>query len=704
MALIGQIRKRGWILVVMLGLGLGGFLIMDMSGGGGPAGQQQLTVGEVNGERIDWIQFQRAQEALYSNSTLDVYSQRDFLWDYFVEEKLIEEESDKNGLFVGDDEMEELQFGANISPVVRRNFADPTTGQLDVATLNQFREASRTGQLAPQFQAVWNFQQDEVKKDRLQTKLTSLVTKGMYTPTWMAEELRTQSGSTVDFEYVLVPFDQVNDSEVEVTDADYTAYIKEQGDLYQQDEETRDAEFVVFDVFPTPEDTVLILERFNELITQFETAAEDSIFALNNYGTYEVPYIKQNALSPAIADTAFDLAVGSVYGPFIENGNFVAAKVIGRRVVPDSVRARHILLNATSQDQLAAMFQLADTIEAQIADGRFTFDSLARQYSLDQTSAINGGDLGYVAEGAFVKPMNDLLFHTEMETGNIYRAASQFGLHLVEMLGTKNITNEEGVRLAYITEAIIPSQMTQDALYDDILEFAGLNRTIDQLEESVAARDDVTMETALAVGRNAYDFGQLGPGTNSRGIVQWMFDRDTEKSEVAPEVFIFEDAVNYFNSKYVVVGLTEINKPGLAQPAQVMDEIQAEVINRKKADVLKSQVQSKDLDAIASQFDVPVDTASQVIFSTQFLEGIGSEPNILGAAFGMPLNEVSEPIVGRNGVYVIKVTGSFGGATSENMSWFRQQGSIPYQSAASFQFIETLKDNADIEDMRSTFY
>ena len=137
MALIGTIRKNSWILVVMVGLGLGGFLIMDVSNVAGVGGQTQFNVGEVDGEPIDWIEFQKAQDAMYANSDVDVFQQREFVWDYMVEDKLVKSEAEALGITVGEEEMEELVYGTNISPIVRRNFTDPNTGQFNRQSLTQ---------------------------------------------------------------------------------------------------------------------------------------------------------------------------------------------------------------------------------------------------------------------------------------------------------------------------------------------------------------------------------------------------------------------------------------------------------------------------------------------------------------------------------------------------------------------------------------
>ncbi len=481
MALIGTIRKNSWILVVMVGLGLGGFLIMDVSNVAGVGGQTQFNVGEVDGEPIDWIEFQRAQDAMYANSEVDVFQQREFVWDYMVEDKLIKAESDALGITVGEDELQELVYGTNLSPVVRRNFTDPNTGQFNRESLIQFQQANDAGTLAPQFQRIWDWQFIEVEKTRKQDKVLALVENGIYTPTWMAEDIQNDVGSSYDFKYILVPFDELNDTDVEVSEADYSAYLEQNKAEYYRDEETRDMAYVTFDVFPTSQDTMLILEKFTELTDRFLTTEEDSIFALNNYGTYSNVYLTQDQLPIDFADSIWALQEGEIYGPFVDptSGTYNSIKSLGKRMIPDSVRARHILLGATTQEQAPLAIAQADTVLNLLREGNISFDSLSTRYSSDQVAKLDGGDLGYVGLGQFVQPMNDHLFYSDAQPGEYRRVATQFGLHIVEVLDRKYIEDNEGIRVATISEPIIPSTETQSDMYDDVLEFAGQNRTIE---------------------------------------------------------------------------------------------------------------------------------------------------------------------------------------------------------------------------------
>ena len=136
MGLMNTIRKNPIILLLSIGLAMAGFILMDMMTSGGPASANQFTLGKVNGQRIDWQVFSNTENRLYGNSGADVYQRKQQLWNYFVEKILIDEMAEDLGLGVGKEELVDLEFGTNLSPIIQRNFSDPNTRQIDRQQLN----------------------------------------------------------------------------------------------------------------------------------------------------------------------------------------------------------------------------------------------------------------------------------------------------------------------------------------------------------------------------------------------------------------------------------------------------------------------------------------------------------------------------------------------------------------------------------------
>lgn len=702
MALIGTIRKNSWVLIVMVALGMGGFILMDMVGAASKASGNQFVLGSVNGEEIDWNDFQRAERILYPNATGDTYGQRNYIWNYMVEEQLINEEAEALGLSIGEEEMEDLQFGTRLSPIIQRNFRDPNTGQVNMENINQIKANLGTGKLQPQLEEFWAFQTGEVKKDRLQRKLINIVKKGIYTPTWLATQMQAEQGSSIDVKVVRVPLDTIQDSAITLTDEDYKKYMTESAGLLKRKEEFRTVDFVVFNVLPTSEDTLIVRETIAERITAFQETQNDSLFVENNFGIIDEAYFKKADLSPAIADTVFDLAVGSVYGPYIDGAEYRALKVLGKKAIADSIQARHILLRAENPTDVAAATLRLDSIKTVIEAGRGRFDSLAMQVSQDG-SGPKGGDLGYSAPGRMVKPFNDLLFY-KAEPGELHLVTTQFGVHLVEVTGRKYINNSQGVKLAFLAEPIVPSEETQTALYDKALEFSGQNRTIEELKKSVESNPDLSIETAQGLTANAYQFSTLGSGGTSRDIIRWAFTPEAKAGMVAPEVYIYDEPTLFYNARYVVPALKTVIKPGISTLADVKENFTPQVMKRKKAEYIASQIQGKDVEAVAAQYGMKVDTLNNVNFGMNYLQNYGNETALVGKLANLPQGQTSKPIIGNDGVFVAQILSKAEASLATDIAATRNQLSMQARGSVDTRLMEAVKESAKLKDNRYNFY
>ncbi|MBK8502680.1 MAG: peptidylprolyl isomerase [Saprospiraceae bacterium] len=281
------------------------------------------------------------------------------------------------------------------------------------------------------------------------------------------------------------------------------------------------------------------MEEINGQISEFSITVNDTLFIENNYGSMDVAYLKADLVSTLIADTVFQLPIGAVYGPYIENDAYRAVKIRDRMVIADSAHARHILLRAQTLEQYQAAQKTADSLVTLLKTGAESFDSLATRFTQDPTGMSNGGDLGNFELGRMVKEFNDLAFYTA-ELNRPYTVITQFGVHVVEVLERTFETKEEGVQLAFLNIPIIPSETTQDSLYDRILDFAGTNRTMDEFKAAVASLPGKTIQVSSPFKKNDFTLSALGSGQVSREIIRWAYDPATEVDVVSPEVYIYQ--------------------------------------------------------------------------------------------------------------------------------------------------------------------
>ena len=706
MALIGKIRQNFWLVLILLGMALAAFVIMDIVGSRSQGSLfDQTTLGKVAGEKIDIMDFQRTEAALYSGSS-DLYGRRDQVWNYFVENTIMTKESEALGLAVSSPELIELQFGDNLSPIIQNNFRNMQTGMVDRQQLNEVRNMIDQGQLSsnPNLRTFWYEQEKQIVKTRIQEKLINLASKAMYSPEWQINLNNRLSTELINFDYVRVPFDAVSDSEAEPTNEDYKNYIKENAHLYTNKEETRTVSYVVVDVMATSEDSMKIYNGMAELKEDFRNAENDSLFISLNNGFYSPLYSAKDELTGEILkDTINTLNKGDVLGPFIEGTNYLMVKLIDRMAIPDSVQARHILVSANETDLLAKSTARTkiDSIKTVYERGGISFDTLASRHSDDPGSNFKGGDLGTFAQGMMVKEFNDACFIGSRE-GGLYVVETQFGIHLIEVQKRIFNNNEMKYKVAYLFQPIIPSDATVDDFFDIANGLVMKNRKLEDLIKSVEADGTYSMENSAPLNKNDHTFGNLGSSESAREIVKWAFK--AKPGEVSPKPYAFSDQVNLYTSQYVVVALKSITPEGLRSVEDLKSTIEALVRNKKKADIISKRLQGKDINAAAKEFKVSVDFAENATFSSAFIPEVGVEPKVVGKAFGTAAGSTGGPVIGNTGVFMVATKSISPSADMVNVPQQRRQNMSTARSQVNSRLVESLKKSYKVEDKRSKFF
>lgn len=706
MALIGKIRKNPLIVLLFIGGGIALFVLSEMtSGANGPIGPVENAMGRIGEMEIDRAEFERTLSSVYSGG--DAYQNRDNLWQFYVNEGLVTQEAADMGLTVGEQELTDLEFGPNPSPVIQRNFSDPTTGQLNRQFLTEVQGYLDRGdidqgitdrKLSPNFRSIWKYQRREITAQRLQEKMSALVSKGMYAPSWQAQDYANQQISGRKVAVVKVPFDEVENDAVTVDDDAIKAYMEDNRSLFVNPEESRILNYVTFNVIPSEADSAALRAQLNEIAEEWKTESNDSLFALANNGSYAGVFYAETALSPVISDVVLeDMNVGEIYGPYVEGNAMKLVKLVDRKVMADSAKTRHILRNATTPDQFDEANRMVDSLMNVLNANRGKFASLAEEFSQDPGSASNGGVYEKVTPGQFVRPFDKVLFQTGT-VGRLYKVRTQYGVHLVEVMSRSNSTSPRA-KVAYVVESILPSNETENTVLSDAQQFLNGKNSLEELK---TAAESAGMEVAntgpLAISN--YALAGLGSGQEVRDMMCWAFSADP--GDVSGIVYTFTDPQLFYENNYVLVGLEDVIPSGMAPVDAVRETVTPIVRNRAKGKTLAPQLSGKDLMAIASQFDVTVDTLTNVNPTMSSLpNGLGREPKLIAAAATLPTGQASDPIVGETGVYVIKALTDAPEVNSGNLPGARQQLNTTVRLQAANGIIAGMRVGADVEDQRS---
>lgn len=701
MAVIGSIRKRTGLLIAVIAVAMFAFLLMDgLASRNRMGGAGNQNVGKIGGQKISAEYFNRAYneyenriKTLNANFALDEAGQaqvRDAVWNEIAADVLIGKNFDKMGLQVSDEEVADAMYGSNISQEAQSILVNPQTGKYDPTFAYNLVQNVENGNLnQPEYITLVKELRGLLEDNLLRSKYTNLFNKGMYVPNFLAAEAQKESASTADISYVYFPYYEITDDQVEVSDKDLQNYLSANAAAYEG-EATKEVQLYITDIVPSAADTADALEDVKELLEEFKGAKNDSLF-VRKYSdvAYDIVYKKADEIfGDENAENYFVDEVGTYYEPTFSNAtnSFSVFKLTDRKMLPDSVKASHILLpQPTTIAERDSLIALADSLIEEIKNGA-SFNDLAAIHSADNSNKDKGGDLGYFGPGRMVKPFNDACFFV-YEQGDVFQVPSQFGLHIVRIDRAKPTT--PAVRLAEVRRALEYSKQTANDLMHARDQFHQEHNTPSKFE--TAADGDEYAVTTVTLTPNQTDVAGLG---SARDLVQWAF-----KNKVG--------TIKGFdvNDKYFVAYIKGETAEGLPSVASLKGELTQKVLEQKKAAYIADQVKtagSSNLQELASATNKEVKTNAAFNLGNPTLEGSVKEPNVGGAIIGLADGSISEVIPGKFGAYVVQLNSKTipesGGAVSAG---YKNSLKVPFNYYGA---IEDMKDKADVKDTRYMFY
>lgn len=702
MGLMSYLRNRAGLVVTIIGLAIVAFLLGDIINYGTPFWMKsQNQVGSINGEAIDYQSFNANVEqttAMYQQQMGGVASPQirsyavQQVWNQFISQELLKQEIDKIGLSVSKDELNALVTGSNPSQQILQAFTNPETGVFDRNQLNTFI-AQVSSQGTVEMKQQWEMLLENIRREKLNQKYTNLLSNSVYVTSLEANEDYIQRNKLANFKYLMLDYSSIKDSEVNLSDADYKAYYDTHKNGFKNPEESRSVEYVVFDASPTANDTAATKSTIEQLKTELATSTTDSLFAaINSDNKYPYTYLRKGQLSAALDSVVFNVPVGTTVGPFLSNGVYEIAKVTDAKFSPDSVKASHILLNTTAEGGVDKAKVKADSIKTLIAQGE-SFAGLAIQFSEDQGSKVNGGELGTFPRGQMVPEFDEAVFSGK--TGDVVIVNSRFGTHIVKI--EKQVGNSKIIKAAIVDKAIVSGKATSDAVYAKANNFFSEANSKNFAE--TATKQGLKLEQldrAVAMDNNFN--GVEVP----RDLVRWLFE--AKKDEVSEKIFESDQ-------HYIVARLVAIQPKGLLSLEAVKTQIEPQVRNEVKAKMLTEKLNnalngSSSIDQAAQKLSKSAVDAENIVLANPVLPGVALEPMVVGTAFGLQPNKLSKSVKGVQGVYAVEVTGFVNPAelVASDLSEQRKQLQTTKVQRAWSSVFQALQNNASIDDNRVRFY
>lgn len=713
MAIIGNIRKRSGIIVIIIGVALAAFVLGDFVK---KSPKTSNNVGEVAGEKITYHDFETEvdaqvemikQQSGSENLTNDqMFQIRNEVWKKLERDIILGAEYDKLGVTVSTEELWDLVQGKEPHQYILQNFADPQTGQFNASQVRLFLQNLEEYETKkPGTKAQWENLEKSIKSDRIYTKYLNLIKGGLYVPTAIAKKDYEQRNKKVVFRFFGDKYSNITDNSVTITADDIQKYYDAHKHEYEQ-EASRDIDYVVYDVIPSDTDIAKVNSDVAGIMKEIGTVADEDMpnfVNKNSDDAYDTLYYKKGGLAANLDSVVFSKKKGDVIGPLYDEATYTytIAKIMNFQLRPDSMKASHILVAYTGSLKAAETVtrtkenaeKMADSLLAVAKKDPKNFGEVAKSFNDDAVSKEKSGDLDWFADGSMVGPFNEACVIGK--EGDIVKVETDFGYHIVKITGKKKIENK--VKLASIIIKIEASNETFQNYYTKASSFAGENKTIEQFNKSVIDKKLNKRSAEYITEMSNTITGLESP----REIVRWAYDEATKKGDIS-KVFDLQ-------GMYVVAALKEIREKGIPTLEQVKTDIEPLVKREKKAETIIKKINAAKsagitIDALAEKVSATVDTLDFITFSSYSLPGFGPEPNMIGTLFTLKKGQLSEPIKGNSAVFVVYVDSFTEAPETKDYTASRTQLLSTFKQRVTYDVYSALEKNAEVKDNRSLFY
>ena len=715
MAVLNKIRQRSIFLIIIIALALFAFIFTGIFTNIGGPEKSQNVVATVNGDDIERGAFMNQVENIQRQSGGSVTNTQAMnrVWDQEVRNKVMQTQYDALGISIERDYMRQLLMQNLGSLDEFKNDA----GLFDEDKLNEFIAnlkaiAPETTTLngSPVNYKAWTDFEQTISQTGVQQTYFNLVKAGVIGTLTEGELDYQLENDKVDLKYIQIPFSSIPDSLLKIKKSDIKNYIKKHSKKYEV-EASRDLVYVQFKEEASFEDEQAIqaelsalvddkvefneASKANETVIGFKNSSDANAFVnANSSVKYNNNFVFESSLPKAELKAMVSLGVNDVYGPYKEGDSYKLSKLVAKKMISDSTKVRHILIpfvggvrvdpSVTFTDAQAKT--QADSIYKVLKSNRSKFKSLLA-LSSDKVSNEKEGVIEFAYADGYAEEFKAYSF--ENPKGSLGVVRTDFGYHVIEILSQG--PKQQAYNIATIVQEIEPSVKTIDDVFKNKSKFEIAIAKSDFNEVS----DQANYKTMPVSSIKELDESIPGIGMQ-RAIVRWSFEDGIEVGDFK--------SFNISGGGFVVAKITAVNEKGLMSVEKASVTALPEIRKEKKAALIIGRVTATTLEAIASEEGQTVKTAVSVNMKNPTLSGAGREPKVIGTAFGLTEGATSKLVIGLNGVYAVQLTKLTPANELPNYQAAANRVGQAKSNAVNSKLYTALKDAAEIEDNRASFY
>ncbi len=651
MAVMSSLREKTHIILYTL---LAAFFVLIVFKWGmnfsGNSAKKENQAGKVNGRVISASEYDDACKAITENfrrrnpgAEVTPENELEFqeqAWATLVKQSLLDQQFEKFGITLQDQEVVEALNSPTPPRVIQQYFTDPTTGTIDRTKLETLRRDPREKELWLQLEKYVRL---ELKESKL---LRALLTLNHVTDRDLGD-LVTRVFTRFSASFIPFPLSFAGaDSNFPVKEEEIKKYYDEHKELLKQDKPSRNADYVFFPLIPSSKDSLAARTELEALRAAFSASVNDSDFVKvqsdNPTGINRA--FSRADFSSAAGDAFFtqsNVAPGKVVGPIADQGKYRLIKIKQVSAAQPAARASHILLrfNPASGEDVQRVRELSMFILKQLQAGA-PFELLAKKYSADPGSAVNGGDIGWFTKERVVPQFAAAVFGAR-PGAVVGPVQTQFGLHIIKVTGldSRAVVGTEIVRTIRPSTETLDSERRLASAFQLSAKESDFNKSAAASKLSISKTGEffnrmLIPEIGYSEKVTAFAF-KAGEGDVSEVL-------ETEKG-------------------FYVMRLTGKNDTGYRLLDQELTaRIRAELVREKKSAALEKRVAAMakapgaTLENIAaSHAGLKVVVADSIRWSDGFIPGYGVDQPLVEAISGLVPAKLSVPVKTSNGYALV---------------------------------------------------
>ena len=635
-------------------------------------------VGVIDGEKINYSEYYNQYEQVKAQSGAQESNEQqsamlaNAAWQALIGKYVLTPGFDKMGLRVTEPERMSMVSGQHPSQAFYNAFADPRTGEYNVAAVHQFLSEAEAN---AQAQQAWAQLNEQARMEREVAKFLGLIKGGVYVNSLEVANGVNSANNTYAGKWAGKKYSAVPDSLIQLKSSDIKAYYNSHKNMFKQTP-SRALSYVVFEVSPTDDDMLALEKSVAEVGAQFAATEElKSFVRANRNGKIADNYVSAKQLSEEEAKALLD---GATYGPVLKNNEWTMARALDTKIVPDSMGIRHIVLPYTQE-------ALADSLLT-VLKGGADFAQVAAQYSVYDATAANGGEVGVMPFSAFSGEFAAALANAK--TGDIVKIASGDAIQLMQVYRADKPSKP--VQVASITYPVEASAATRRDIHNQAGTFSvNAKGSVEAFNDAASAAAVTPRIASLAQGERT-----IRGLEDSRDVARWAYGAEVgDVSEIFP-----------VGKDYVIAMLTEIDDNEFAPLEKVSAQIRAQVLRDKKYDYIVKELSGSTLDEQAKSLGTEVADFDNVTFGAFYVNGPGFEPRLIGAISSTTEKGVlSAPVKGLSGVYVFEVD-DIQTSDKQTAEGEKVRAQAMAESMAQQFSVQAIQQMAKIQDLRGKYF